>query len=301
MKFPAKILLFGEYGILLNSKALAIPYPCFSGRFREHALSPGKLSEKEAGSNASLKRLLPCLKSNSAKFPFLKLDQFEEEVSHGLYFDSSIPSGFGLGSSGALTAAIYYRYSFNSYSDDYIKIKSDLAAIETCFHGVSSGIDPLTSLLGRAVLLENSVSLITTPDLTPFLDSWSLFLINAHTKANTGALVTQFMEQYRCPGFKEKIDGGYIPLIDKAITAATDYDPTSFLALMEKYSQFQLDHFERMIPATMRKYFLHGLESGNFYLKLCGSGGGGYLLALSPNRLLAENYFKMNHLDFTVV
>jgi mevalonate kinase len=48
----------------------------------------------------------------------LNLDQLLRDVNKGLYFESSIPQGYGLGSSGALVAAIY-----NKYAEE--KIKSD--------------------------------------------------------------------------------------------------------------------------------------------------------------------------------
>lgn len=301
MDFPAKILLFGEYGILLQSKALAIPYPRFSGRLRLPDTTASFPAEKEGWSNAGLKRLLLYFKSDSDRFPFLQLDHFEKEANQGLYFDSSIPSGFGLGSSGALTAAIYNRYAINSNSDQYNLIKAELAAIESCFHGVSSGIDPLTSLLGRAVLVEDGASLISTPDLSPWLNNCSLFLLNTHAKGHTGDLVAQFMEQYRQPLFQERIYQEYIPVVNQTISSATNNDPGIFSASMARYSQFQLTHFDKMIPASMKKYFAYGIESGDFYLKLCGSGGGGYLLALSHHRFEAETYFKVNHIDYTLV
>ena len=109
------------------------------------------------------------------------------------------------------------------------------------------------------------------------------------------------MEQYHQPEFREKINEEYVPVINQTIDSLIANDFNSFTTLIARYSQFQLSHFERMIPDTMRKYFSYGIETENFYLKLCGSGGGGYLLAISPNRLKAENYFKLNHLDYTIV
>jgi mevalonate kinase len=301
MDFPAKILLFGEYGILLNSKALSMPYPRFSGRLRMLDHQATNLNTEEAGSNASLKSLLRYMILNSNKFSFIRLDQFQEEVKQGLYFDSSIPSGSGLGSSGALTAALYNRYAIDTLLNDYQKIQSYLAEIESCFHGISSGIDPLTSLLNRTLLIENKYATSTTPDLSAFFNTYSLFLINSNSIGNTSDLVTYFMKKYLEPEFRGKIDEGYIPVINQTIDSLTANDFNSFTALISRYSQFQLSHFERMVPDTMRKYFLYGIETGNFYLKLCGSGGGGYLLAISADRTKAENYFKLNHLDYTIV
>ena len=131
MDYPAKILLFGEYGIILNSMALAIPYTRFSGRFRFSETSPN-LTQKEADSNNKLNELLVFLKRNENNFQYFNLQRFESEIILGLYFDSSIPIGSGLGSSGALTAALYERYSTQlHYHPEYRVIKSDLAAIES--------------------------------------------------------------------------------------------------------------------------------------------------------------------------
>ncbi len=301
MEFPAKILLFGEYGILLNSKALSTPYDRFSGRLSMMDRSAGIQKAEETGSNTSLKNLLRYFILNSNKFGFIRLEQFQEDVNKGLYFDSSIPSGSGLGSSGALTAALYDRYAVDTSLNDYRRTQSYLAEIESCFHGISSGIDPLTSLLNRTLLIENKYATSTTPDLSAFFNTYSLFLINSHLIGNTSDLVTYFMKKYLEPEFRGKIDEEYIPVINQTIDSLTANDFNSFTALISRYSQFQLSHFERMIPETMIKYFSYGIETGNFYLKLCGSGGGGYLLAISPYRLKTENYLKLNHLDYTIV
>src|SRR5665648_1232446 len=95
MNFPAKILLFGEYGIILNSMALAIPYPRFSGQFR----LPGEVTDSKSDeeSNCELKTLLAFLKCDTEKFNFINLELFEDEINQGLYLDSSVPVGSGLG------------------------------------------------------------------------------------------------------------------------------------------------------------------------------------------------------------
>src|SRR6056300_605443 len=81
--FYSKILLFGEYGIIEDSKGLSIPFNFFKGGLRIGDMS--ELIEKE-----------------------LNLD-----LDKGMFFDSSIPQGYGVGSSGALVAAFYDRYAIN--------------------------------------------------------------------------------------------------------------------------------------------------------------------------------------------
>src|ERR1035437_10924411 len=187
MEYPAKILLFGEYGIILNSMALAIPFPRYSGQFRFSAKLRDYRSKTEAESNDALKKLLEFLKTNAIKFQFIDLELFEDEINQGLYFDSSIPTG--LGSSGALTAAIYERFLIYSQSNNYQTIKSDLAAIETYLKGKSIGFSPLVSLLNKPLLMKGKSSIVADVDLSDFFKNYTLFLINSDLPANTDALV----------------------------------------------------------------------------------------------------------------
>jgi mevalonate kinase len=70
----------------------------------------------------------------------------------------------------------------------------------------------------------------------------------------------------------------------------------SFFLALEKVSAFQLKYFTKMIPCNFTKSWIWGLESGCFNLKLCGSGGGGFLLGFTNNYLETKNYFKdLNH------
>ena len=301
MDYPAKIILFGEYGIILNSKALAIPYPHFSGRLCFSDNLKDKLSKMDVESNMALKRLYSYFKETTDQFQFLNLKDFEEDIINGLYFDSSIPSGSGLGSSGALTAAIYNRYANNKDQDDHQMVKNNLATMESCFHGVSSGIDPFISWLRKPLLLENKNSINSSVDLSPFLSTYTLFLINTHSKGNTGILVNRFLEHYEMTDFKEKIDKEYIPVINQTIDALVAADFDKFDKFLRQYSQFQILHLKEMIPLKMTEYFNHGIESKDFYLKICGSGGGGFILGISRNRKNAESFFNLNHLDYCVV
>jgi mevalonate kinase len=301
MTYPAKIILFGEYGIILNSMALAVPFRRFSGQLRFPDVLSGDRSQKEIESNAVLIKLNQFFKNNEVRFQFLNVDYFENDIKKGLYFDSSIPEGSGLGSSGALTAAIYHKYATPEAQNEFKLTRTNLALIESCFHGLSSGIDPLISFLKKPLLIENNTSFNADIDLSSFLDNYTLFLINSHSMGRTDILVSSFMKQYNRTDFKEKIDIEYIPLINETIKAVLNSDFVAFEKLMVRYSQFQLTYFSAMIPQEMTNYFKHGIYSGDFYLKLCGSGGGGFTLAIARDRQKAESYFILNHLDYTVV
>ncbi len=105
--FYSKILLFGEYGIIKDSKGLSIPYNFYNG-----ALKRDENPSKEAqNSNESLKRFATYLSGLDKDLVSFDIDTLQNDVHNGMYFDSSIPSGYGVGSSGALLAAIYDKYA----------------------------------------------------------------------------------------------------------------------------------------------------------------------------------------------
>jgi len=105
--FFAKILLFGEYGIIKDSKGLSIPYNFYRGALKipiEGAQYDRDSHQKLVDFSTYLKTLDPKI----VEFDWKKLDR---DLLSKMYFDSSIPQGYGVGSSGALVAAIYDQYA----------------------------------------------------------------------------------------------------------------------------------------------------------------------------------------------
>ena len=151
--FYSKILLFGEYGIIKDSKGLSIPYNFYNGALKVDE-NP---SEEAVKSNASLKRFVAYLKDLQNEQPELvtfNLEVLKADVERGMYFDSSIPQGYGVGSSGALVAAIYDKYAHNKITvlenltrEKLLQLKAIFSQMESFFHGKISGLDPLNSSL----------------------------------------------------------------------------------------------------------------------------------------------------------
>ncbi|HKL35022.1 MAG TPA: hypothetical protein VJ899_01890, partial [Salegentibacter sp.] len=108
--FYSKILLFGEYGIIKDSKGLSIPYNFYNGALKVDE-DP---SEAAIASNRSLNRFadyLNELQENNPELVQFDLAKLKADIEKGMYFDSTIPQGYGVGSSGALVAAIYDKYA----------------------------------------------------------------------------------------------------------------------------------------------------------------------------------------------
>jgi len=104
--FHSKISLFGEYGVIIGSKGLIIPYNFYGGKLK---LS---LSNKDNNlSNNTLTAFSKYLKKIPNPLVDFNWKAMESDLDNYLYFESDIPKGYGVGSSGALVASIYDRYA----------------------------------------------------------------------------------------------------------------------------------------------------------------------------------------------
>mgnify|MGYP007026655444 FL=1 len=52
---------------------------------------------------------------------------------------------------------------------------------------------------------------------------------------------------------------------------------------MKTLSKVVLENFKPMIPKDFHQLWAKGIESDDYFLKLCGSGGGGYILGFSKD------------------
>ena len=93
----------------------------------------------------------------------MDLSKLRQDTENGMYFDSSIPQGYGVGSSGALVAAIYDKYAIdkitvleNLTKEKLLKLKAIFGEMESFFHGKSSGLDPLNSYLSLPILINKN-------------------------------------------------------------------------------------------------------------------------------------------------
>ncbi len=52
---------------------------------------------------------------------------------------------------------------------------------------------------------------------------------------------------------------------------------------MNHISEFQFQHLEKMIPDSFKQIWREGMEGNVFKLKICGAGGGGFILGVTKN------------------
>lgn len=300
--FYAKILLFGEYTVIFNSKALTVPFGHFSGEISY--INKNRYTDYDFAkqSNMDLKKFGDFLKDidhkNELGFQF-DFTRFEKDLERGMFFESNIPMGYGLGSSGSLCAGLYHEYAIDKIpndssiaEEDVLQLKGHFERMESFFHGKSSGLDPLNCYFGSPMLLEgNNIRFITIPK-SPIHSTGAIFLINTGRSSKTQPLVELFMQKTKERDFHEKLHSKFIPLANNSIDSLLSGDSDIFFSNLRELSELQYNYFSPMIPDAFMNIWKQGFETNRFYLKLCGSGGGGYLLGFTRNFEEIQSFMK---------
>lgn len=310
--FYGKILLFGEYSVIFGSRALTIPYSHFSGELS--FLYTNKYTDLDFAiqSNEHLetyaRHIRRLLEDKTLKVNF-DIDLLDADIEKGIYFESTIPQGYGVGSSGALVAALFKRYAnhpinrTNQYTNNQIlELKQHFAVMESYFHGTSSGMDPLNCYIGQPLLIESKDSIHTVDIPTgEFEQDSAIFLIDTEQIGKTEPLVNLFIARSQQTDYKTFLMEEYIPLNNTCIDSILNGNQHLFSQSLERLSEYQLNILEPMIPVDFQPIWQEGLNSGDYSLKLCGSGGGGFLLGFTRHWEKAKTSLSKHHIKMIPV
>jgi mevalonate kinase len=302
--FYSKILLFGEYGIIKDSKGLSIPYNFFKGALK----TDDNPSEEAIESNGHLKNYVSYLKEvseNEAELVTFNHEALKNDVEAGMYFDSSIPQGYGVGSSGALVAAIYDKYANDKITvlenltrEKLLKLKQIFGKMESFFHGKSSGLDPLNSYLSLPILINSQDNIESANIPSQNMEGkGAVFLLDSGSTGETAPMVQLFMEKMKQEGFRSMLKNQFIKHTDACVEDFVDGNIKSLFGNIKQLSHVVLDNFKPMIPAKFHKLWKQGIETNDYYLKLCGSGGGGYILGFTQDIDKAKSALKDYQLE----
>jgi mevalonate kinase len=293
--YYAKILLFGEYGIIEDSMGLSIPYTFFKGKFEFSS----QFDEEQQLSNNSIAKFVAHLKEMDANgnlpctFDFYKI---ETDLNNGLYFNSSIPQGFGVGSSGALVAALYNQYAIDQVDADLVmqgdnlaNLKVILSTLESYFHGKSSGLDPLICYLNLPILIKGKGDLGAVGIPTENIEGkGAIFLMDSGSPGKTQGMVAIFLQKLKDEGFRNLVRTQLKKYNDGAVKSFLKGENKPLFENVKAISSLFLDNFKPMIPHKFEEIWRKGLETNAYYLKLCGSGGGGFVLGFTQDFEQAE-------------
>jgi mevalonate kinase len=302
--FYSKILLFGEYGIIKDSKGLSIPYNFYNGALK----SDNNSSDIAKNSNRSLGSFATYLEQLSKDEPDLVTfdqERLKQDIFNGMYFDSSIPQGYGVGSSGALVAAIYDKYADekitvleNLTREKLLALKAIFGKMESFFHGKSSGLDPLNSYLSLPILINSQDNIESAHIPSQYTQGkGAVFLLDSGTTGETAPMVQLFMEKMKNEGFRNIIKNQFIKHTDACVDDFVNGNVTSLFGNLKQLSNVVLDNFKPMIPVKFHALWKQGIDTNDYYLKLCGSGGGGYILGFAEDIDKAKTALKDYQLE----
>ena len=297
--FYSKILLFGEYGIIEDSKGLSIPYNFYKGALK----SDENPTDETKKSNLNLVKFVAYLKQLQIEQPALitfNIELLQNDVNNGMYFDSSIPQGYGVGSSGALVAAIYDKYATNKITvlenltrEKLLQLKAIFSNMESFFHGKSSGLDPLNSYLSLPILInsKNNIEAAGIPSQSA-TGKGAVFLLDSGIVGETAPMVNIFMENLKDQGFRKMLKSQFIKHTDSCVENFLQGDMKALFKNTKELSKVVLSNFKPMIPEQFHQIWQNGIETNDYYLKLCGSGGGGYILGFTQDFEKAKKALK---------
>ncbi|MGE5357341.1 MAG: mevalonate kinase [Deltaproteobacteria bacterium] len=285
--YSSKILLFGEYTVINGSDALAIPF----GRFK------GSWGFDKRNIQKILFDLADFIKKNLSgiESPVFKYNLFINDLNKGLFFDSDIPVGYGAGSSGALTAAVFDSYFIRKDINIY-ELKTNLARIEDFFHSFSSGIDPLVSYLNQIIKISHRENIeIVESDKYKF-SNFSLYLIDSGKPRNTKTYVDIYKQKMGRHGFEKSFIEPHSNLSDSIIKSYLSNNEMETFRLFHDISELQYKELHEMIDPQLSDIWISFLNSYDGAIKLCGAGGGGFYLLMiksdcDQNKIL--NDFKL--------
>lgn len=277
--FHSKLLLFGEHIINKGARGLAVPLSSYNGCFRFGTSE----SVAAAESNKSLELLANYIIYHSELDKLYDTNALLEDVERGLYFDSNIPQGYGLGSSGALVAAVYFQYKKAKKKNVLLtELKRELAALESYFHGKSSGIDAIVCYLNKSILLDKGeVAEAFSFNSNPH-PRFNIFLLNTRIARQTSPYVNKFLEQCKNRTFLRVVEKSLVPSTNVAINSLLQSKYSELWKSVKIISQLHLDILPDFIPEQFHELWLRGLATNQYALKICGAGGGGFIIGFAP-------------------
>jgi len=285
-KFYSKILLFGEYGVISNSNALSIPFEKFYGYLNKSDL----LKNEDKISNSNILELYEYMIDLDIK-EIIDFNFFKDDIDKGLHFVSNIPIASGLGSSGAFVASVFDSYQKKDIINLNVEeIKNLLSIIESKFHGKSSGLDPSVSLFNSPIFYSNKqIKLIDKIHHKNF----KVYIMDSKIKSSTKNMIEVFHKKMEERDFRYFFENKYIIYTNECIDYLLNGSDL-FRDSLKQLSESTLNYFKEMIPNQLIDIWNEGHKSDSYYMKLCGSGGGGFFLIFDFNEQINSRFSDFN-------
>ncbi len=272
--YPSKLLLFGEHTVLYGSEALAIPMKNFFGVWKQGI--------DDYDMYKYMYDFYIWIKENIKD---INTDTFYKDYCKEYTLHSNIPIGYGVGSSGVICAAIFDKY-YTGVALNMLETKAYLGAMESYFHGKSSGLDPLVTYMNQGIHIQEDKSLVSV-DCTPVNNH--IFVVDTGQNRSTATYVNIFKEKYQSLHFRETIEAELFPLVKDGIQSYLHDKLEETIEVIKQISFFQYKYLNEFILESDKIIWNQIIGTPDIGLKLCGAGGGGFMLGITKDKELAYN------------
>jgi mevalonate kinase len=120
----------------------------------------------------------------------------------------------------------------------------------------------------------------------------AVFLLDSGIVGETAPMVNIFMENLKDQGFRKMLQTQFVKHTDACVENFLQGDIKSLFSNTKKLSKVVLNNFKPMIPEQFHTIWQKGIDTNDYYLKLCGSGGGGYILGFTQDLEKAKASLK---------
>jgi mevalonate kinase len=110
--------------------------------------------------------------------------------------------------------------------------------------------------------------------------------------SSTAPMVNIFMEKMKKDGFRKIMNEKFIRYTNLCVDNFLNGDLSDLFNNTKKLSRIVLKNFKPMIPKEFHSVWKKGIDNDSYFLKLCGSGGGGYILGFTENFEEARKQLK---------
>jgi len=252
---PGKLILLGEHAVVYGHRALASPV----------SLNTKVQLEPFAGATH--------LGDSSIQDERLKQALALALPAHGwrVQIQTDLPIGRGMGSSAALTIALLRAAdSITGQRSSFDELHARGFPIEALFHGNPSGLDHAVSALGSAVVYRKE-----QPPLPIKMPPHQVVVLDTGHAGDTKKLVAGVALRRPKIGPSLKRLG---ELVEESLSVLTD---PKALGLLMNEAQTHLEMIGVSTPKIAELVQL-ARGAGALGVKLSGAGGGGIVLALTP-------------------